>query len=135
MKWWAGAGASVVGIESSAEAIGCAARNVPEALVLRGQCHTRIKQIDKIINENNFSDKRRLLYLNPPRTGLGEIVTDWILNEYRPGRIAYLSCSAGTLAKDLNKLTSEEYTVKKIIPYDFFPNTHHVETLVLIQKI
>ena len=46
--------------------------------------------------------------------------------------MAYLSCSAGTLRRDLEAL-SGAYEVARIIPYDFFPHTHHVESLVLLQ--
>jgi len=44
-------------------------------------------------------------------------------------RLAYLSCSAGTLARDLSVLEAAGYRVTGIEPYDFFPLTHHVETL------
>ena len=52
--------------------------------------------------------------------------------ELRPARIAYLSCSAGTLARDLAMLESAGYAVVRIHPYDFFPLTHHVEALALL---
>lgn len=133
LSYWIGSGASVIGIESSSEAVKYAVENVPGAKVLRGQCHTRIGNLAQIIEENNLTDNERLLYLNPPRTGLGEKVTDWILKEYIPSKICYLSCSAGTLSRDLEILTKSLYSVVQITPYDFFPNTHHVETLVMIK--
>ncbi|MDD3708601.1 MAG: hypothetical protein PHR17_10130 [Aminobacterium sp.] len=46
--------------------------------------------------------------------------------------MAYLSCSAGTLARDLLYLEEKGYEVKHITPYDFFPNTYHVETLACL---
>jgi tRNA/tmRNA/rRNA uracil-C5-methylase (TrmA/RlmC/RlmD family) len=52
---------------------------------------------------------------------------------FRPQRMAYLSCSAGTLRRDLEHLTAAGYRVMRIIPYDFFPQTHHVETLVFLK--
>jgi 23S rRNA (uracil1939-C5)-methyltransferase len=132
LKHWSNSGAAIIGVESGEEAVKFARQNVPEALVLRGQCHTRIGQLMDIIKENKFLEKRRLLYVNPPRTGLGEIVTEWILNKYKPEKIGYLSCSAGTLNRDLEILTQTDYRVEKILPYDFFPNSHHVESLVLL---
>ncbi len=47
-------------------------------------------------------------------------------------RIAYLSCSAGTLARDLHLLEIAGYRIDAILPFDFFPQTHHVETLALV---
>ena len=49
----------------------------------------------------------------------------------RPVRMAYLSCSAGTLARDLDLLGTAGYRIDAILPFDFFPQTHHVETLAL----
>jgi tRNA/tmRNA/rRNA uracil-C5-methylase (TrmA/RlmC/RlmD family) len=48
-------------------------------------------------------------------------------------RIAYLSCSAGTLARDLAGLESAGYVVCSLHPFDFFPLTHHVECLALLR--
>ena len=48
-----------------------------------------------------------------------------------PDKLAYLSCSAGTLRRDLEIAASAGYQIKRIIPFDFFPQTHHVECLVL----
>jgi hypothetical protein len=52
----------------------------------------------------------------------------------RPQRIAYLTCSAGTLARDLCRLVDAGYAVTAIHPYDFFPLTHHVEALALLER-
>lgn len=52
---------------------------------------------------------------------------------YGPARIAYLSCSAGTLQRDLDFFEACGYRVCRIIPYDFFPWTAHVECLALIE--
>ena len=73
-----------------------------------------------------------MAYVNPPRSGLEAEVTQALAGELRPVRIAYLSCSAGTLARDLAMLESAGYGVTHILPYDFFPLTHHVEALALL---
>jgi 23S rRNA (uracil1939-C5)-methyltransferase len=51
----------------------------------------------------------------------------------RPARLAYLSCSAGTLARDLAVFEAADYLVLGVRPYDFFPGTHHVEALALLE--
>ncbi|HOY31662.1 MAG TPA: hypothetical protein PKW80_07255 [Bacteroidales bacterium] len=130
LQRWLSSGAATAGVELSGEAVLCCGKNVPVALVLRGRCSDRLPQLDEFAGAH--SDKTRLLYINPPRTGLEKEVSDWIVNNYRPGRMAYLSCSAGTLARDLDMLCSHGYQVLKIIPYDFFPQTIHVECLVMI---
>jgi len=61
-------------------------------------------------------------------------VLKWIADEYKPIKISYLSCSPGTLARDLLILENAHYKVIKIIPFDFFPKTHHIECLALIAR-
>ena len=61
-------------------------------------------------------------------------MTASIADELRPARIAYLSCSAGTLARDLESFEAAGYSLDRILPYDFFPLTHHVEALALLER-
>ena len=125
---WTRRGARALGVELGGEAVECAGRNAPAATVLRGKCADRIPQL-RIWTPATGA---RLLYLNPPRTGLEPAVLAWATEEYRPARLAYLSCSAGTLNRDLSALAAAGYTVAALMPYDFFPQTHHVETLALM---
>lgn len=132
LKLWNRSGAVTTGVELNGEAVECARHNVPGIPVFRGKCSERIPQLNQLIDQHK--NKERFLYLNPPRSGAEPEIIRWILKEYQPARIAYLSCSAGTLARNLSVLCSEHYEVKKIIPYDYFPNTHHVECLVMLEK-
>lgn len=131
LRVWIDAGAAVIGVEVSGEAVKLASLNAPGAMVLRGSCSQRIPQL--ISWSGNLGDKSRLLYLNPPRTGLEEEVIRWIFQAYKPVRVAYMSCSAGTMRRDLNQLSAFGYIVEKLIPFDFFPRTHHVECLALLK--
>ncbi|RPH31159.1 MAG: class I SAM-dependent RNA methyltransferase [Bacteroidales bacterium] len=135
MSRWVALGASVMGVEVGGEAVECAKLNAPQATILRGACRQRIPQIrDWVIQQKN--QKREVyLYVNPPRTGIEQEVLDWIAGEGKPNKIAYLSCSAGTLFKNLAVLTQNGYKVCRLIPYDFFPQTIHVECLALIEKV
>jgi tRNA/tmRNA/rRNA uracil-C5-methylase (TrmA/RlmC/RlmD family) len=72
--------------------------------------------------------------VNPPRSGLEAGVLDALAGELQPERLAYLSCSAGTLARDLRILCQAGYRVSAIHPCDFFPLTHHVEALALADR-
>jgi len=123
-------GATATGVELFGESVRFAALNAPAAKVFRGTCTQRFPQLNQLLHQN--PGKTRLLYANPPRTGLETGIIQWITNEYRPMRIAYLSCNALTLRNDLALLTDYGYSVNKIIPFDFFPQTRHVETLSLL---
>ncbi|MCB1776488.1 MAG: class I SAM-dependent RNA methyltransferase [Candidatus Competibacteraceae bacterium] len=127
---WTRRGAHVLGVELGGEAVECAGLNAPNATVLRGKCADRLPQLRTWAPATGT----RLLYVNPPRTGLEPVVRDWAALEFQPKRLAYLSCSAGTLSRDLAMLTAAGYAVDTLIPYDFFPQTHHVETLALLQR-
>ena len=50
-----------------------------------------------------------------------------------PEKIVYVSCNSATQARDL-ALLSKKYNVIKMQPVDMFPQTHHVENVVLLQK-
>ena len=127
---WTARDARVLGVELGGEAVECARLNAPDAEVLRGKCAERLPQL----RDWTPSRGRRLLYLNPPRTGLEPEVLGWATDHFRPERLAYLSCSAGTLNRDLRALTEAGYAVEALEPYDFFPQTHHVETLALLRR-
>jgi 23S rRNA (uracil1939-C5)-methyltransferase len=130
---WCTREARAVGVELSGEAVTFAMVNAPEAVIYRGKCSERIPQLNCQIR-SLYSRDSGLLYVNPPRTGLEPEILKWIACQYRPLRIAYLSCSAGTLAKNMEILIDSGYGVKSIIPFDFFPFTHHVESLALLEK-
>lgn len=74
-----------------------------------------------------------VVILDPPRKGSDEITLTAII-ETAPSRIIYVSCDPATLARDLRFLCDRGYEIKKVQPVDMFPNTAHVETVVLIEK-
>jgi len=131
LQRWTAAGARTLGVEIGGEAVECARVNAPGALLLRGACAARLPQVDAWLRE---CPDRRLLYVNPPRTGLEPAVCAWIGASMRPARMAYLSCSAGTLARDLARLERAGYRVQALCPFDFFPRTYHVEVLALLAR-
>lgn len=108
--------------------------NANTSLILRGTCNDRIPQILDFIEKNTNKKSKIHLYINPPRTGLGVELAKTICIELKPDKIAYLSCSQGTLAKDLNIFTNHECKVIKIKNFDFFPFTQHFESLVFLKK-
>ncbi len=76
--------------------------------------------------------KDKTLIVDPPRAGLHQKVVDKIL-EVKPEKVIYLSCNPITQARDL-KLLLEKYKMTKIVGYNFFPRTPHIENLVILEK-
>jgi 23S rRNA (uracil1939-C5)-methyltransferase len=133
LRVWTEAGSVALGVELSGEAVSLAGKNAPLADVLRGTCAQRLPQVREWWSRRGV-ERERVAYVNPPRSGLEPEVVGALADELRPDRIAYLSCSAGTLARDLAVFEASGYAVSAIRPYDFFPNTHHVETLALLER-
>jgi 23S rRNA (uracil1939-C5)-methyltransferase len=81
---------------------------------------------------------RLSVYINPPRSGLSEEAQERVLAvvvEKAPETIAYLSCSASSLGRDLKAFQDAGYRIELLQPYDFFPQTEHFETLALLTRI
>jgi 23S rRNA (uracil1939-C5)-methyltransferase len=80
----------------------------------------------------NIHGKSDLIVLDPPRSGtLIEIKKT--INASGAKNVLYLSCNPVSLAFDLKQLC-EAYRVSRIQPFDMLPHTHHLETLVLLEK-
>ena len=75
-----------------------------------------------------------VVVLDPPRTGCDEAVVEGI-RRIAPKGIAYVSCNPATLARDLARLTSDgAYGLENVAAFDMFPQTAHVESVVLLRK-
>jgi len=122
----------VVGVEAIPEAIEKANENAV------------INKINNVTFEvgdmkNVFNDefverhgKADIVITDPPRDGMhGEVVAQ--LLKLAPEKIVYVSCNSATQARDL-KLLSEQYRVVRSRAVDLFPQTHHIENVVLLIK-
>ena len=80
-----------------------------------------------------FSDgERRVALLDPPRAGLSPQALAMLTAAKGFDFILYLSCHPDSLLRDLERFTVEGWTIFKILPFDFFPKTRHLETLVVL---
>ena len=72
-----------------------------------------------------------VVILDPPRSGCQpQALTSLV--KLAPGRVAYVSCDAETLARDLKVLCAAGYSLDRVVPIDMFPQTHHVECVALL---
>lgn len=80
----------------------------------------------------NFHGTPDVIITDPPRAGMHPSVVETILS-VSPQRIVYVSCNPASQARDL-QLLQQGYNVTKAQPVDMFPQTHHVENVVLLER-
>ncbi|MBI3493626.1 MAG: class I SAM-dependent RNA methyltransferase [Acidobacteria bacterium] len=77
---------------------------------------------------------RLTLIVDPPRTGMSRGALDGAL-AMRASRLVYVSCDVATLARDARRIVDAGYAVTRADAFDMFPNTPHVETVVVFDRI
>ncbi len=122
----------VIGIESVPEAITDAKENAR----LNGIENTVFYDGDmaKVFNSEFIAQNGQpdLIITDPPRDGMHQKVVMQILN-ILPKKVVYISCNSATQARDL-ALMKEAYTIEKTQAVDMFPQTHHVENVILLKR-
>ena len=120
-------GKSLVGVEINESAIHDANINKKlngiSAKFICGDSGKVLKGLNK-----NFD----VVIVDPPRSGLSELSINEVIS-VGASRVVYVSCDPVTLARDLN-IFKEFYNIKEISLFDLFPNTHHVESVCLLEK-
>ena len=133
---WIEKGWPTLGVELNGDAVESAKKNLSKDYILRGRVSDRLPQIEAWKSSLHLLSKETSLgvYLNPPRMGIEPEVSEWLTRDSGAEAVVYLSCSAGSLNRDLRNLTRSVFSVVKIMPYDFFPQTHHVEVLCFLVR-
>ncbi|WP_413429399.1 23S rRNA (uracil(1939)-C(5))-methyltransferase RlmD [Synechococcus sp. Cu2B8-bc1011] len=128
----AAAGIGVVGLEINPASVQQARQNA----ALNGITEASFEAGDVALLLGDYLRDHDALVVDPPRKGLTPDVLDAILN-CPPKSLAYLSCDSATLARDIKRLVSDNgpYAIDRIQPVDFFPQTTHLECLVLMKRI
>ena len=121
----------VIGVEIVNQAIRDAIRNAKHNGVNNIEFHANdVSDYMDLMAHNKQSID--VLFMDPPRKGADERFLKSVLT-LKPKKIIYISCEPETLARDI-KLLSAKYNIESIQPVDMFPQTHHVETVVLLVK-
>lgn len=124
----------VIGVELTPEAVECATLNARESGIQNARFY-----------QGDAGDTRHLLdgipggvhpdvvVLDPPRKGSTPELLQ-CLSDLAVPRIVYVSCNPDTLARDAKMLIDLGYRMGEVTPFDLFPRTGHVETVVLMSK-
>jgi 23S rRNA (uracil1939-C5)-methyltransferase len=127
----AGAARVVWGIDESDISIDTAKQNarrngVPNCRFFAGDVAAKLTEAKTTFGEID------VVVVNPPRKGLQPAAVEAILAAGAP-KLLYVSCEPQTLARDLAKLIDHGYCVDRLQPFDMFPQTAQVETVVLLR--
>ena len=120
----------VIGIEIVEEAVEAARDNAKRNKLTN--CEFIAGDVLKKLDE--VEDKPDLIILDPPRDGINPKALTKIIN-YGVKNIVYISCKPTSLARDLVVFQANGYEVVKGCAVDEFPNTQHVETVVLMSRV
>ena len=121
----------VTGLDGQGAAIRSAARNALQA----GRPNCRFTKVPVPAGLRQLLTAGRtfdLVLLDPPRQGAAEIIP--LLPGLGAKRLLMISCDPATLARDLNGLRQQGFTIQALLPIDMFPSTHHLETLTLLER-
>ncbi len=124
---------SVVGVELNPDAVRDAKSNAKEnkAKNARFFCGDAGDFMQELALQGESAD---VVFMDPPRAGSTKKFIDSVA-KMSPERVVYISCNPETLARDLEYFKKKNYTVQKICPFDMFPHTNHVESVVLLVKL
>jgi len=117
----------ILGVEASLTSHGDFVQNVPanvKAAGARTEDYLRSRPVRKGLD---------LVVLDPPRTGAGKVVTRSLVELGAP-RIRYVSCDPATLARDLAPLLAAGYHIEEAHLFDLFPETFHIESVMLLAR-
>ncbi len=117
----------IFAVEASHTSMADLRQNVPASVKVVG---TRTEQY---LRSRPVRKRPDLVVLDPPRTGAGKAVTRSLVELGAQG-IRYVSCDPATLARDLIPLISSGYRIEETHLFDLFPQTFHIETVMLLAR-
>ena len=117
----------VAGVEISEPAVRWAQANAKIGSI--ANVRFVIGKAEAIFKGLKFQPEATAVVIDPPRKGCDESFRQQLM-QFRPARIVYVSCDPATQARDLKTFVESGYTITRIQPFDLFPHTRHIESVV-----
>lgn len=123
----------VIAVESNADSVSNAIQNAKRNQLrnIRFYKDDAIAFLHKQVDAKEVVD---IIVFDPPRSGLDASFIEVIAN-LKPKKVVYISCDPFTLARDLKLFVEVGYQIMRVQPIDLFPQTFHVETVVLMSRV
>lgn len=123
---------AALGIDLKRAAIRSAEKNARAA---GHSAHCRFEQSSAALIAHRLADQKEcfdLILLDPPRQGCSDLTA--YLSALSSGLVVYISCDPATLVRDLATLIRQGFRITRVQLIDMFPQTHHIETMVLLER-
>ncbi len=123
----------VAGVEISAQSVACA--NANAAINGIKNCEFIIGKAETIFGgvAKKFEGSQTSVIIDPPRAGCDAAFLEQLI-AFAPQKIVYVSCAPDTQARDLAYLSERGYAVRKLQPFDLFPQTRHIENVATLEN-
>jgi len=120
----------VIAIEANEAAVkdGLKNRDLNSIVNIQFICGKVEDKIDSVCAQNKVDS----IVFDPPRKGLEKAIIEIVCRQ-RIKKIIYVSCNPATQIRDVELLIENGYSVKSIKPFDMFPNTYHIENVVVLE--
>ena len=118
----------LVGVESSPKACEDFAANLDEF------DHVALYEAPAEIVLPHLDLNPDVILVDPPRAGIDRRALDGLLAMQAP-LVVYVSCDPSTLGRDARRLSAAGYRLKQVTPFDLFPQTYHIESISVWEKV
>jgi 23S rRNA (uracil1939-C5)-methyltransferase len=122
----------IFAVEASQTAYADLVQNVPANVKAIG-ARTEEYLMSDYLKKRLMQNKPDLVVLDPPRSGIGKAATNSLLQLQAP-LVRYVSCDPATLARDIAPLLAAGYRIEEAHLFDLFPQTFHIESVLLLAR-
>lgn len=122
---------SVTGVEIAATAVERAARNAARNGL--ANCEFHAGSAEAVFAQIKTPAEETAVLIDPPRRGSDEIFLRQLF-EFGPRTVVYVSCNPATQMRDLRLFLDAGYQLRKVQPFDLFPQTKHLECVITLER-
>ncbi len=123
----------IVGLEENPESIKLAVQNAKLNKLSDEKAFFDVFNIERGLPPDIADIEFTSVIVDPPRKGLSKIAIEKVA-ELAPDNICYVTCNPTTAARDCSIFATLGYDIQSVTPYDMFPQTYHVEGLIILKR-
>ncbi len=122
----------VMGVEVSEKSVLWARRNAEQNQL--GNVSFIVGKSESLFPECSYPGEQTAMVVDPPRRGCDETFLNQLFT-FAPKRVVYVSCNPATQMRDLKAFAEHDYHLRKLQPFDLFPQTRHLECIATLDRV